>query len=157
MNRYIPRIVVLILLVSCGSAAQSSIDPAARKAIDAGNQAWIDGMESGDAASIAEIYARDAVDCSSEGNCIRGRVAIENYFKQRLASAGPARSATVTSIGSVQQGDFVYEWGRSQAVLANGRKIGGRYLTAWQKQRDGTWKIFRNMPIPNDEASEPRQ
>src|SRR5579884_2579567 len=157
MNRYFVGSVVLILAIGPGAAAQDRIDAAARKAIDAGNQAWVEGMKSGDAAAIAGAYADDAVDCSVKGDCIRGRAAIENYFRQRLASAGRARSANVASAGAVQQGDFVYEWGRSEAVLANGTKTGGRYLTAWQKLADGSWKIFRNMPIPNQGGAAPRQ
>jgi len=146
-------IIKALLLVSplaLSAAAQNAIDPAARRAIDAGNQAWVDGMKNGDAARIAETYGEDAVDCPPDGNCIHGRAAIENYFKQRLAKSGRAQAASVTTAGSVQQGEFVYEWGHAEATLADGKRVGGRYLTAWERQADGSWKIFRNMPIPDD-------
>jgi ketosteroid isomerase-like protein len=50
----------------------------------------------------------------------------------------------------VQQGDFVYEWGRSETVLLDGKKMGGRFLTVWERQPDGGWKILRNVGIPGD-------
>ncbi|HWC19819.1 MAG TPA: SgcJ/EcaC family oxidoreductase [Terriglobales bacterium] len=154
MSQTLRVVVVLIPLLHVSAVAQNGVDPGARKAIDAGNQAWVDGTKNGNAAAIADTYAEDAVDCSPDGTCIRGRAAIEDYFKQRLATAARARSAAVRSIGAVQQGGFVYEWGHAEAILPDGKKIGGRYLTAWRRQADGTWKIFRNMPIPNDKNSQ---
>src|SRR5271166_4638848 len=82
--------------------------------------------------------------------CLKGRAAIEDYLRVRLAKSGRAASATATSLGSVQQGDFVYEWGRSEVRFAGGKRITHRYLTVWQRQLGGVWKIFRNMPIPDD-------
>jgi ketosteroid isomerase-like protein len=34
--------------------------------------------------------------------------------------------------------------------LENGQKVTHRYLTVWQRQPAGAWKIFHNMPIPDD-------
>ena len=120
-----------------------------RRQIDAGNQARIDGMKQGKVALILATYTPDAVDCSAEGNCIWGRAAIEKHMKDSMANFGKADSASVTSIGSVQQASFVYEWGQAEATFPDGRKIIDRYLTAWRHEPDGTWKIFRNFVIPN--------
>ena len=130
-------------------AQGKSIESEARKQIDAGNQAWIDGMKQGRVDLIAATYALDAVDCSREGNCIRGRSAIEEHMKEEMARLGKADSASVTSIGSVQQGGFIYEWGQAEAHFPSGNKIVDRYLTAWQEQPGGKWKIFRNLVIPD--------
>jgi ketosteroid isomerase-like protein len=79
-----------------------------------------------------------------------GRAAIEQHLKERSAKLGRAVAASVTSMGSTQQGSLVYEWGRAEATFADGQKVVGRYLTAWQRQADRSWKIFRNMAIPSD-------
>ncbi len=138
------------VLSAIGAAQTGAIDPKARKDIDAGNQAWVTGMKDGSAAPIAATYAENAVDCAATGECVKGRAAIEDYMKTRIAKLGRAISASATSLGSVQQGDFVYEWGRSEVSFANGQKVAHRYLTVWQRQPGGVWKIFRNMPIPDD-------
>jgi ketosteroid isomerase-like protein len=146
------RLLILMVITAPLSVAQTkSILPAARHAIDAGNQAWIDGMKSGDVARIADTYAADALDCGPTGECSRGRAAIVQHFKERFATTGRATAASVTSTGSVQQGDFVYEWGHAEASFGDGEKLGGRYLTVWRRESAGQWKIFRNMSIPADQ------
>jgi ketosteroid isomerase-like protein len=139
-----------VLFSTVGLAQVGAIDPAARKDIDAGNQAWVRGMKEARAAPIAATYADSGVDCAATGECVKGRAAIEDYIRARIAKLGRATSASATSLGSVQQGDFVYEWGRSEVSFANGQKVSHRYLTVWQRQPGGSWQIFRNMPIPDD-------
>jgi ketosteroid isomerase-like protein len=143
------RVMFLWLLCSTCLAQGKPIEPAARRQIDAGNKAWIDGMKQGSVGPIAATYTPDAVDCNAEGDCIRGRVAIEEHMKQEMTELGKADMASVTSIGSVAQGRYIYEWGQAEAHFPGGRKIEDRYLTAWQKQSDGAWEIFRNLVIPN--------
>ncbi|MGB6191454.1 MAG: hypothetical protein WBF42_03225, partial [Terracidiphilus sp.] len=64
---------LLLLLLSSTCLAQGKpIESTARRQIDAGNQVWIDGMKQGKVALISATYTPDAVDCSAEGNCIRG-------------------------------------------------------------------------------------
>ncbi|HTB11679.1 MAG TPA: DUF4440 domain-containing protein [Bryobacteraceae bacterium] len=138
------------LLAATGAAQTEAIEPAARKDIDAGNQAWVTGMKDGRAAPIAATYAENALDCAATGECVKGRAAIEDYLRARIAKLGRASFAAATSQGSVQQGDFVYEWGRSEISFGVGQNVTHRYLTVWQRQPGGVWKIFRNMPIPDD-------
>ncbi len=143
---------LLIFFLTLGYclAGTSVIDSSARKFIDAGNVAWVNGMKTGDVTSIAATYAEEALDCGPTGECRKGRPAIYDYLKRRIERLGRAESAGVTSTGSVQQGDFVYEWGVAKVSFSDGRKVEGRYLTVWQLQRDGTWRIFRNISIPDD-------
>jgi ketosteroid isomerase-like protein len=109
----------------------------------------VDAMKQGNVALLVPGNTEDAVDCSPEGHCIRGRSALEEHMKEEMAKLGKADSASVNSIGSVQQGRYVYEWGEAKAQFANGKSIVDRYLTVWQKQPDGSWKLFRNLVIPN--------
>lgn len=143
-------LVLSVFLSAIGAAQTKAIDPAARKDIDAGNQAWAKGMKDGRAAPIAATYAENALDCAATGECVKGRAAIEDYLTARIAKLGRATFAVATSLGSVQQGDFVYEWGRAEVSFGDGQKVAHRYLTVWQRQPGGDWKIFRNMPIPDD-------
>lgn len=143
-------LVMCALLSAIGAAQKQAIDAAARRDIDAGNQAWVMGMKDGSAAPIAATYAENALDCAATGECVKGRAAIENYLATQIAKLGRATFAAATSLGSVQQGDFVYEWGRAEVSFGDGQKVGHRYLTVWQRQPGGVWKIFRNMPIPDD-------
>ncbi|MGA8594892.1 MAG: DUF4440 domain-containing protein [Bryobacteraceae bacterium] len=137
-------------LLSATNPVQSGTPLSAKAGIDAGNQAWIDGVEAGNVGLIAATYADDAIDCDSTGKCIKGRIQIEQHLRAQLISLGRARSAAVTTWGSSQNGSFVYEWGQAEAVFDGGKALAERYLTVWQRQARGGWKIFRNMVIPNE-------
>lgn len=145
------RALIVVFLLNCSAcfAQTGAIESAARGQIDAGNQAWIDGTKQGNVGLIVATYTPDAVDCSAEGECIRGRAAIEEHMKEQMAKRGKAESASVSSISSVQQGRFVYEWGQAEARFPGGRKVVDRYLTVWREESDGSWKIFRNLVIPD--------
>ena len=138
------------LLLCCATClAQSKpIDSDARQQIDAGNQQWVYAMKQGNAALLEPGNTVDTVDCSPEGHCITGRSALAEHTKEQMAKLGKADSASVISRGSVQQGRYVYEWGEAKAHFPNGRTILDRYLTVWQKQGDGSWKVFRNLVMP---------
>ena len=144
------KLIVAFSLLCCATclAQNKPIDPDARRQIDAANQQWVDAMKQGNVALLAPGNAEGAVDCSPEGNCIRGRSALEEHAKEEMAKLGKADSASVISMGSVQQGRYVYEWGEAKAHFPNGKNILDRYLTVWQEQTDGTWKLFRNLVIP---------
>lgn len=142
---------MLTLLLCCATCLAQSrpIDSDARQQIDAGNQQWVDAMKQGNVALLVPGNTVDTVDCSPEGNCITGRSALGQHMKKEMAKLGKADSASVISRGAVQQGRYVYEWGEAKAHFPNGRSILDRYLTVWQKQADGSWKVFRNLVIPN--------
>jgi len=137
-----------VLLPITALAQTTPISPSARAGIDAGNQAWGDGVIAGDVARIIATYAENSVDCGPTGHCIEGRAAIEQHMKTEMAKLGRATSANVRSWGSTQSGDFVYEWGQAQATFPGGNKVVDKYLTVWQRLPDGSWKIFRNLVIP---------
>jgi ketosteroid isomerase-like protein len=153
MQLRIVFVLVAFLFPRASCFAQANgIESAARDSIRAGNLAWVNGVKNGDMTQIAATYSDDALDCGQNGECEKGRSAIEKHLRERFEKAGRASDASVASAGSVQAGDSVYEWGSARAVFANGYKIEGRYLTVWQRQKDGSFKIFRNLAIPEDNS-----
>lgn len=145
-----------IILLSTGAlfsmpiTAQSGpASASARAGIDAGNQAWIDGVKTANIDMILATYTEDAVDCGPSGECFKGKLQIKKHMEAQLASLGRARTAVVTSWGSTQQGSFTYEWGQAEATYAGDKKLIDKYLTVWQQQPDGSWRIFRNLVVPD--------
>lgn len=148
MKSIISAIAVSSLVSAVGMAQSGTVTDSARAQIDSGNQAWIDGVKTGNVPLIVATYAVDAVDCGPTGECTTGRSKIEQHMTAQLASLGHARSAVVKTWGASQHGDFVYEWGQAEASFDGGKQMVDKYLTVWQLQADGSWKIFRNMVIP---------
>jgi ketosteroid isomerase-like protein len=147
MKRIISMIAGSTLLPAAIIAQSGTVS--ARLGIEAGNKAWIDGVKAGDIGLITATYEEGAVDCGPTGDCFRGRLEIERHMRTQLTALGRARSASVKTWGSSQQGNFVYEWGQAEATFDGGKKLVDKYLTAWHKQADGSWKIFRNLVIPD--------
>ena len=130
--------------------------PEVRRAIDAGNATWEKAFRTLDAAAIAGTFDEEGVNVGADGNCTKGRTAIEAGMRSFFERAGPA-TTTKVEVKEVQlDGDLAYEWGHSEFHF--GPKPGGpaeragRYLTAWKRQADGGWKIYRNVGLPERPA-----
>lgn len=149
MSKAFARARLLALLVLFASPLSAADLPKAlTRSIAAGNQDWIDGLKSRDALRIAATYDDEAINCSATGQCVNGRPAIEQQMKTRVGSMAAVADAWVHSASTVLEGDLAYEWGSAGFRFADGKEFSGRYMTVWRRQRDGSWKIFRNLSLP---------
>lgn len=141
-------------LLSCAGPARGSDAPADAKlsaAIAKANSEWAAAMKTGDAATIAAPYAEDGLFVLADGSCVKGRAAIEAMYRERFAKSGLASETRIESKRLVVDGDLAYESGNGEMTMQkDGKpvKAGGRFLTVWQRQADGGWKILRNVVLP---------
>ena len=144
--------VVFLTLVPTESLAQHhSGDPKLDRAVEKANSEFIVAMKTGDAATITAPYADNASFITIDGACIQGRTEIEKLYRDRFARFGPARSTKINSKKLVVDGDLAYESGYGEIGLLKDGKLainGGRFLTVWQRQANGDWKILRNVVLP---------
>lgn len=136
------------LLFGIACTAQAGVPGGAAADIDKANHDWSTAMVQGDARLAADAYAPDAVFCDIKGLCTPGHDAIEKMTAERLAKGGRTKSADAHSTGRIEDGGLIYEWGEAKIVDAQGQARGGRFLTVWQRQPDGHWKILRNLVLP---------
>jgi uncharacterized protein (TIGR02246 family) len=131
---------------------RSAAEVEVRRAIDAGNEVWKRAFQSLDAAAVAGTFDEEGVNVGLDGTCAKGRAAIQAAMASFFERSGPAVSSRVDVREVVLDGDLAYEWGRSEFHFApkpgGPRERVGRYLTAWKRQPDGGWKIFRNVGLP---------
>lgn len=142
---------VLLTLVTTELLAHHSGDPRLDRAIEKANSEFIVAMKTGDAATIAAPYTENASFITIDGACIQGRTEIEKMYRDRFARSGPAHSTTINSKKLVVDGDLAYESGYGEIGLMKDGKLstnGGRFLTVWQRQANGDWKILRNVVLP---------
>jgi uncharacterized protein (TIGR02246 family) len=141
----------LLLVGPAHPVTQRSKDPKLDKAIAKANAEFIAAMKTGDAVVIAAPYTDRAVFVAIDGACTQGRSEIEKMYQARFDRSGPASSTKINSKGLVIDGDLAYESGYAEIGSVKQGKLsidGGRFLTVWQRQTDGEWKVLRNIVLP---------
>lgn len=130
----------------------SAILATARPEIDAANAAWLPGLEKRDADAIVAAYADSGLFVGSDGAVTRGRAAIARMYAASFPRLRPIRTGAVEQEGlSVLGPTRIAEWGRAWIEFAPEhegdapRRGGGSYLTVWDRQPDGHWRITRNL------------
>lgn len=151
LRRFILLITSASLLVIAVAAAVRSEDPKLHRAIEKANSEFVEAMKTGNTAMIAAPYTEDAVFVGFDGTCTKGRTEIEKMYRARFESGGLASSTKINSKKLVVDGDLAYESGYGEIASLKDGKLsvnGGRFLTVWQRQADGEWKILRNVVLP---------
>ena len=144
-------IVATLLLCVAADAVAANPDADLLGTVRKANAEWAEAMKTGDAAVIASPYTDDAVFVLVDGKVLHGRTEIEAMYRDGFRRGGPMASATIESRHLERDGDLAYESGYGEVGVVRDSKAvtkGGRYLTVWQHQADGDWKIVRNLVLP---------
>lgn len=130
----------------------AAIVASARPEIDAANAAWYPGLQHRDAAAIAAAYADSGLFIASDGTVTRGRAAVASMYSARFARLRPLRAGGVMQDGlTVLSPTRIAEWGRGWLEMEPEHPGGppvrssGSYVTIWERQADGHWRIVRNL------------
>lgn len=151
LRRCLFLIASAVFLVFVVAAAVPSEDPKLHQAIEKANSEFAAAMKTGNAAAIAAPYTDHAVFVGFDGTCTQGRSEIEKMYRARFDSGGLASSTKINSKRLVVDGEIAYESGYAEIASLKDGKLsvnGGRFLTVWQRQADGEWKILRNVVLP---------
>ena len=138
-------------VASPSSRDTAALLAAARPEIDAANAAWLPGLRRHDAQAIVAAYADSGVFVLPNGDTIRGRDAIARMYESRFPLMGTVLSGEVVQGGMKLVDGRTYEWGRATLELSGRaprdppRRGGGDYLTVWQRDAAGHWRIVRNL------------
>ncbi|HEU5040258.1 MAG TPA: DUF4440 domain-containing protein [Gemmatimonadales bacterium] len=93
----------------------------------------------GNAPAIASAYTEDAVLLPPNAPMVKGRQAIQEFFKEFPKFT----KFTESPIEVEGEGDFAFPWGTYESADAAGVKDHGKVLAVWHKQPDGTWLVGR--------------
>lgn len=97
----------------------------------------------GDVEACVAIYADDAEIISPDSPAVRGKQAIEAFFKDQVARE---ISFDTDSTLSIVRGDLAVEQGtyRVRNVRIGENVEYGEYLNVWRRG-DGRWRVYRSM------------
>ena len=140
----------LFLAAALLTAAQADPVAAARPSIDKANADWLPALQAGDADRLVAPYDEKGVFILSDGREIAGKAAIREMYAAGAHSGRKVIGGALRSDGlAAAAPDRVYEWGHADVTVTgkNGieRSQKGAYLTVWQLQPDGAWRIIRNL------------
>ena len=142
---------------SAGAAAPATTDVATvRAVIEEANAKWAGAMVAADVPTIVANYADDGVMMQPGMPAVSGRAAVEEAIKGMLASM-KVDSASFTTNDVKVGGDMAIETGSFRMTMTpkGGKPTNdvGKYVTVWQKQADGSWKVIRD--ISNSDVAAP--
>jgi uncharacterized protein (TIGR02246 family) len=136
------------------TAADGAVPADARAAIDRANSDWLPAMQRQDAKAIAEVYADEGVFVLPNGDSVKGRAAIEQLMRDRFSRTGPVVGGTLKQDNLVAAGSMIYEWGHAEVEMGGrvnlpASRVTARYLSVWQRDASGRWRIIRNLSLGN--------
>ncbi|RPI75360.1 MAG: SgcJ/EcaC family oxidoreductase [Ignavibacteriales bacterium] len=103
-----------------------------------------DMMNENDEAMLA-LYTDDAISLPSYQPMLKGKAAIMESHKKDKESGFKMNDMTLTTMEVWSSGDLAYEIGTYTIDFSmpgmEDMKDNGKYLTVWQKQSDGSWKV----------------
>ena len=138
----------LLLLGACVhiKVARDPSDADRRTRIAAASREFSARYERADAAGQAALYTDDGVIFPPGRAAIRGRAAIESFW--RLPAGERVTSHRVTADSVVLVGSTAYDWG-TYAVTGerNGQSYsgGGKYVIVWREVQPGDWRMHLDM------------
>jgi ketosteroid isomerase-like protein len=110
----------------------------ARSDIDALNQTFMQGMEKGDAALVASVYAPDARIFPPGADVLTGP-AIQAYWQGVVDSGMTA--GVLETVSLEEHGDVAVEEGRYEARVGSDVVDTGKYVVVHRRQPDGSWRL----------------
>ncbi len=112
--------------------------------------AWSKAGEAKDADAFAGFYAEDAVVLVDGAPPMSGKENIRSGLKAVFSDPNYALSFQSTKVSASKGGDMVYSIGTYRETVTNPKTKkpetgGGKYLTVYRKQADGSWKAVADM------------
>ena len=142
--RSILLFVVALALIACsGSDDSMHADVSASKAeLGQMNRDFAAALNAKDAKAAAALYAEDAVLIPPGEPLVRGRDAIEEYWRGAI-EAGGVRDVSVETMDALSSGSLGYETGSFvlTATGPDGEAVTdrGRYVELLRREPDGRW------------------
>jgi ketosteroid isomerase-like protein len=91
---------------------------------------------------MAAFYAEDAKLLAEGTGLIRGRGAIEEFWRHAIDRARAAGAVRTISLDEVtDSGDLGYALGTVVVRIPHRGEITTKYATIWQRDTDGRWRL----------------
>jgi len=134
----------IVVITGCLGLSTAPAFGQSKAAIQQLNDAWTAAFNKGDAAAVAAMYAEDAYVLPPGADIVKGRAAIEAFWKQAVQHLGDAHLTTVDVLPL--GGSAAREIGTVtlKTKAQPSQEIVGKYVVVWRKLgRD--WKLATDI------------
>lgn len=144
-----------LVLFNLASFAEAQKADPARASLEKLGAAFADAYNRGDVAAVAAMYSDDAMVFPPDSDMVQGRSAIEAVWKGARDSGMKDVAFIVLDVHSnrdlaVEVGKADYKIQTANQAEASPQTV--KYVVVWKRQKDGAWKLFRDiwnsMPAP---------
>jgi ketosteroid isomerase-like protein len=99
---------------------------------------------------MAACYAQDARLLAENTELIRGRAAIEQFWRHAIGRARAAGAVRTISLDEVtSSGSLGYALGTVTVRIPRGSQMITKYAVIWQRDADGRWRLAVDSSSPN--------
>lgn len=149
MNKIIKSIailVMLILLISSAAFAGGDLIEKCQKR----TTKFAKALLANDHATMMSMYADDGYNLPSYSPMLKGKEAMKKHGMEQEKMGIKMKTFSLTVVDVIPGSDLMVEIGTYNLTMAmpGGDKPfpdHGKYVTVWQKQKDGSWKIKADM------------
>jgi len=152
MTGWAPRLGLLALmgLVAACAGQPPVSDPADRRAVETAIRSYVEASNKGDVATLAGLYAEDAMLLPPDHEPIQGREAIRAFWRQ-----GTDEGLEVTNLAVEVEGNLGYLVGQYHLPPTEEEPAdSGKYVMCLKRQRDGSWKVTADIWNQSGDADE---
>ena len=147
-------VLIMMLLAVSVSLGQTKGDKASgsniRNAIEASSKGFVEALNKGDAAKIADMYADGASVLPPNSLKVQGRQRIQEFW-QGFIDTGAKLSLSTSDVEA--QGNVAIEVGTYEMISPDNKRDVGKFVVVWRRHKKD-WKLAvdiwnSDMPVPS--------
>ena len=127
----------VVLAMAFGATTQAGSDDVTA-AVKALNAKWDNALNSGDAATVASLYAEDGRVVTGNGKILNGRGEIQDLFQGFID--GGFHEHKIELIDVKVSGNIAFETANWSGVGGDQKTYGGRLVNIYERQPGGEWQ-----------------
>ena len=159
MRKIVISLAALFALAVSGCAPQVDVEADKAAIRDLSDVQWLNAEQAKDVDTVLSFFADDASSFPPNAPIVTGIEAIRARLSEEYSGPRFAISWQTTKVEVSRSGDLAYSHGTYEETVndpeGNPVTDKGKWVTVWEKQPDGTWKVVADIwnsdqPAPSE-------
>ena len=157
MKTLLSIVATLLVLAISGCAPQVDVEADKAAIRDLMDVQWLNAAQAKDVDTVLSVFADDASSFPPNASIVTGKEAIRARQSEVYSEPRVAISWQTTKVEVSRSGDLAYSHGTYEETVndpeGNPVTDKGKWVTVWEKQPDGTWKVVVDIWNSNQPAA----